>query len=334
MQQPAPWKAQVLGALCFSTADDPRSMAEMAVPCKRIGMRRLDVDESLCEVWRSSGPVTQGRHGAIDYRHDPDFLFGVMTLAETDFAAVADNTAMQQAAASAYSQVFDLIEKLDYPCLFRFWNYLPDINVHSNGLERYRQFNEGRQDAYAAHGHAVTGNVPAACALGAADGPLTIAFLAGRVASTHIENPRQISAYHYPPQYGPRSPVFSRATLLRLPQEEVLFVSGTASVVGHATLHADDVLAQTRETLNNVKAVLTEANRTARQPGFDLASLKYKVYVRRAADFAPIRVELARGIGTAPDAVYLQADICREDLLLEIEATGVLPLLNTCGQRN
>lgn len=297
-----------------------------------VPMQRLDAGDSICEVWHGSGQLTQGQCGAIHYRHDEGVLFGVIALPEAMFDAGADKTPLQQATESAYRQVFALLDTLHYPYLFRFWNYIADINTHSFGLERYRQFNLGRQDAFLAHGRDVAGNVPAACALGLTQGPLTIAFLAGRVAPLSIENPRQTSAYQYPQQYGPRSPTFSRASLVRLGQDEVLFVSGTASIVGHATLHPADVVAQTRETMTNIEAVLAEANRLASQPGLDLAGLHYKVYVRHPADLAQIRAELERIVGIAPNAVYLQADVCRQDLLLEIEATAAHPSMS--GQRD
>src|SRR5256884_6481225 len=103
-----------------------------------------------------------------------------------------------------------------YPHLLRVWNYLPDINRDSHGTERYRQFNSARQQVLRECGRALTGNVPAASALGAAsDSPLVVYFLAARTAPTFLENPRQVSAYHYPRQYGSHSPLFSRATLLR-----------------------------------------------------------------------------------------------------------------------
>lgn len=326
LKQPPEWKNSVLGALCFSAdTAESRMLAGVEAPCMTIPMQRLDAGDSICEVWHGSGLLTQGQCGAIHYRHDDDVLFGVMAVDETAFTASTDKTPLQQATEAAYRQVFALLDTLHYPYLFRFWNYIADINAHSFGLERYRQFNLGRQDAFLAHGRDVVGNVPAACALGSAQGPLTIAFLAGRVAPLAIENPRQISAYQYPQQYGPRSPTFSRASLVRLGQDEVLFVSGTASIVGHETLHPADVVAQTRETLANIAAVLEQANQQASQPGFNLAGLYYKVYVRHAADLVPIRTELERAVGAVPHAIYLQADVCRQDLLVEIEATAGHP---------
>lgn len=333
LKQPMQWKNSVLGAHFFSAdAVESQMQGDSDIPCIHVPMQRLDAGDSICEVWRGTGPLTHGQSGAIHYRHDDDVLFGVIELSETIFAAGTDKTPLQQAAESAYRQVFALLDTLRYPYLFRCWNYIADINTHSFGLERYRQFNLGRQDAFLAHGREVVGNVPAASALGSAQGPLAIAFLAGRVAPLNIENPRQISACQYPPQYGPCSPTFSRASLVSLGQDEVLFISGTASIVGHATMHTENVVAQTCETMTNIKAVLAEANRLASEPRFDLSSLHYKVYVRHPDDLAQIRAELAHSVGDGLKAVYLQADVCRQDLLLEIEATAAFPAVLMSGQ--
>lgn len=328
LQQAPAWKNSVLGALCFS-ADAVGSAlpVDPMPPCLHVSLPRLDIGDSHCEVWHGSGHLTSGQCGEIRYRHDDGVLFGVLEVPDSLFVASADRTPLQQATESAYRQVFALLDTLRFPYLLRVWNYIAGINNHSFGLERYRQFNQGRQDAFLAHGRDVVGNVPAACALGCAQGPLRIAFLAGRVAPLCIENPRQISAYEYPEQYGQRSPTFSRASLVQLGSDEVLFISGTASIVGHASLHPADVVAQTRETMNNIEAVLAEANRRSKRPGFALASLNYRVYVRHAADLAQIHAELARCVGESLQVVYLQADVCRAELLLEIEATAARPLV-------
>lgn len=320
----------VLGALCFSgETAQPQVRADTDIPCLCVPMRRMDVADAICEIWYGKGDVDQGRAGDIHFRHDADVLFGVVLVSEVQFAATPDKTPLQQATDSAYRQVFSLLESLNYPYLFRFWNYIADINTHSFGLERYRQFNLGRQEAFLAHGREVVGNVPAACALGfgqsSEKATLTIAFLAGRAVPRNIENPRQLSAYQYPQQYGPRSPTFSRASLVKLGDDEVLFISGTASIVGHATLHPCDVIKQTRETVANIEAVLAEANAVSVNTRFDLVSLHYKVYVRHVRDLDAVRAELERLVGGQLNAIYLQADVCREDLLLEIEATAGHP---------
>jgi enamine deaminase RidA (YjgF/YER057c/UK114 family) len=286
-----------------------------------------------CEVWRVSGGDTPLRHGiartpAIPaaqarYRHDETLLFGALIIDEAHFSEPTHATSLERATLAAYGEIFQILEASGHPHLVRVWNYLPDINRESQGEERYRQFNVARQRALRASGRSVEGNVPAASALGTAAGsPLSIYFLASREEPLMIENPRQMSAYHYPRTYGPVSPSFSRACVLERVAGTNLFVSGTASIVGHESLHAGDVVAQTQETLANLEALLAEANRRVGGPRYALEGLKLKVYVRRPADLPRIERALEAVVHPRSPPVYLHADICRSELLVEIEATG------------
>ena len=167
------------------------------------------------------------------------------------------------------------------------------------------------------------GTVPAASALGSPAGsPLSIYFLAARRPPKMIENPRQTSAYHYPPKFGRHSPIFSRACVWGESGGSRLFVSGTASIVGHETIHRGDVIAQTRETIVNIGALLEQANRIVGSSRYSLDGLKLKVYLRHPSDLPDVEATLAGLLPPAASIVYLQADVCREDLLVEIEAVG------------
>jgi enamine deaminase RidA (YjgF/YER057c/UK114 family) len=276
----------------------------------------------LGERWLSTLPVIAGDSEGIAWRRSGDVLYGVLELNEALFAGETTRTPLQAASEEAYRRLFRLLEAQQLPHLWRVWNYLADINGESHGLERYRQFNIGRQDAFLDFCRGATGNVPAACALGLAGGPLSIAFMAGATPAVALENPRQVSAYNYPAEYGPRSPTFSRGALVYPPGGEILFISGTASIVGHQTVHPGDVAGQCREALANVALVVDEAARQGRTGPYALAELAYRVYVRDAASQPLVAATLAPLIGTVADVVYVEADICRIDLLLEIEATA------------
>lgn len=313
----------MLGGACFvhgGTAVTPPAYPHLVLDAPRLGS-----SEGICEIWHSSQALTDGRHGAIHYRESSDLLFGCLTVQEP--APGSDATGLQAITEAAYREIFDLLVQRGFSTVLRFWSYFPGINLETRGMERYRQFNFGRQEAFLATGHAVIGNVPAACALGLASGDLNVAFLAVRAEVAGIENPRQVSAYLYPSQYGPRSPTFSRASLVRLDGHDMLFVSGTASIVGHQTLHQGDVVAQTRESMTNIEAVVAEARRLAPGAGFSLPGLCYKVYVRHPDTFPAVRQEIEHYVGTPIHAVYVQADVCRADLLVEIEASGGHPTL-------
>lgn len=319
---PAGWD-DVLGIAAFERAPHPGLTAE-DVPVAEIRTPVLGSAGDLCEVWRIRQRVESGQISRVSYRRGADILFGCISLQESEFDP-GETSALEAATRFAYREIFASLDALACPNLLRIWNYLPQINLDTHGMERYRQFNSARRAALMDSGRDVGGNVPAACALGSVEGsPLVVYFLASRLTPTVIENPRQVSAYEYPPQYGPR-PAFSRASVLSDDSADILFISGTASIVGHETVHIGDVKAQTDEILVNIEALLGEANRVRRGARFALDSLDYKVYVRNASDFPLIQEQLRAALGAQARAVYLQADICREDLLVEIEAIGRKP---------
>ena len=133
-----------------------------------------------------------------------------------------------------------------------------------------------------------------------------------------------MSPPRYPADYGPKSPSFARGTLTPAGWGRSLFLSGTASVVGHATTHRGDPLAQLEEVVTNIEALLGgAAARDGRwRPDvvrFDLL----KIYVRHREHVAAIRETLARRLDPSTPAIYLLADLCRADLLLEIEGVSL-----------
>lgn len=294
-------------------------------PLQRIAAPLLEGDKALREIWHSCSPCRQERFEDIVLRSNESLLFGVIELDESRLAHGADESSLQLAAERAYRQIFALLQARDFPYLWRTWNYLPRIHDAECGLERYRQFNIGRHQAFVAFDRPVASS-PVACALGVQHGPLSIAFMAGRQPSRQIENPRQVSAFAYPAEYGPRSPTFTRAATVNNGDNEVLFISGTASIVGHATLHHGDVVAQTKETVANLAVLIDQANLGHPASPYTLQDLIYRVYVRHAHDYPLVRATLEQLVGDAIEAAYLQADVCRTDLLVEIEALAFKPL--------
>ena len=316
---------RVLGGFRVGAGAPP---APVGWPLQNLSTPVLHGGDPLLECWvvPEGAPMQAGAHEGVAWRRSGDLLFGVVDVAEAGVFPEPGRSPMQQAAFEVYARIFRLLDAQGLPHLWRLWNYMADINGEADGLERYRQFNIGRGDAFEAGARSVVGRVPAACALGVASGPLTVAFLAGPTPIVPVENPRQVSAFLYPDRYGPRSPTFSRAALVHPPGQEILFVSGTASIVGHQTVHVGDVRAQTAESLDNIEAVLAEASLKSRSGAFALGDLGYRAYVRHAADLDTVREVVTQRLGDAPVA-YVLADVCRADLLVEIEGQAIRSLL-------
>ncbi|MHB8256853.1 MAG: chorismate transformation enzyme, FkbO/Hyg5 family [Acidiferrobacterales bacterium] len=302
----AKFTGRILGVLAYAATRPEWPAGE--VPCTWVTLPVL-TGEAWYEVWVSTRAVAVSRDSGLSFSHDGGLLFGSLVLGDADAGQI------DRKAFAAYSAIFDVLDRMGYPELLRVWNYFPDINGADRGMERYREFNVGRYEAFCRKGRAIgDGMVPAACALGTRQGTLVVCFLAGRAPGIYIENPRQTNAYLYPSDFGPRSPTFSRGVLVG----DALLVSGTASIVGSKTMHPGDVLRQLDETLENLRVVVAQA----RARGFatsDPAGLSLNVYLRHATDYPVVRGRLDAEFGGARIA-FLQADVCRTDLLVEIEA--------------
>ena len=269
--------------------------------------------DAAYEVWTANKLVSRYQDGLLAGSGNEDIFFGRILLKNDQAGNFSDATFR------AFSGIFEFLQRGNYFSLIRVWNYFPQINAIENGLERYRSFSIGRHEAFVRY-RAKVEDSPAACALGSHGGALAIYFLAARTAGMKIENPRQISAYNYPAQYGPRSPTFSRATLAFRDQGQILFISGTASILGHETVHPASVGLQTLETLENIRAVIEQAILKGFAPVDFATDMALKVYVRHAEDFSEVMRVIQREFGIPSELIVVQADICRTDLLVEIEA--------------
>jgi chorismate lyase/3-hydroxybenzoate synthase len=271
------------------------------------------------DLWLSHTPVRHGWDGDIGYSENGEALLMQLRLEEP---ALGD---MEQAVYEAYLRIGAFLAARGYPELWRVWHYLGEINEGEGDAERYRQFCVGRYRAVADSAD-FEARLPAATAIGTRGGGLSLIVLAGRRPGQQVENPRQVSAFRYPRPYGLRSPSFSRATLLPWADGPRLLVSGTASIVGHATAFAGDPAAQLRQTAANLQALLTHAAHT-RLPGREAREFRadsYIVYLRRPEDLSRVRAELDELFGDAPQRIVI-GDICRRELLIEVEAAYRMP---------
>ena len=289
-------------ASAVDTEQDPRFL--------RIGLQPA-VGDPL-EVWRCAKPVTTGHQGDVRWSGDGGYLFFAIEVDE----AIAGG--IEAAAEHAYSEICALIRKHRFVDgrpghIVRLWNYMDAINEGDGDDERYRRFCGGRArglDVTARNGYS------AATAIGSRDGRriLQVYGLASREAGVAVENPRQVSAWSYPRQYGPVAPTFARATRTAAGQ---LLVSGTAAVVGHRSQHLGDTFAQMDETLLNLDSLLTAAGADIAARGIDAVLLK--VYLREPDEAAAVEQRLRERLPNLAGLIILYSDICRVDLRIEID---------------
>jgi chorismate lyase/3-hydroxybenzoate synthase len=298
--EPGELPAGTLGAIVYgrdaraACAGDPRLVPVPLV--HRAGSARV-------EAWLGDGPFATTLADGIRIRRGEGWQFASLEFAESDWGGP------RGAARAAYQRLMGLQAREPDLHVWRVWNFIDAINEGEGDTERYRQFCQGRAEGL---GTGLT-SFPAASALGRCDGErvLQLVWIAGSAPGIAIENPRQVPAWRYPRQYGPASPSFSRA--MRVGGE--VTIAGTASIVGHESLHRDDLRKQVAESLANLAAV-TEAS------GIQHAGLRaIKAYVREVEDMDAVAAQIAES-DAAGAACVVQAEICRSDLLVELEALG------------
>jgi len=298
----------------ISFGKDIRETATLPCPLIKVDTRQLG-NMDMVEVWAYPTPVSRGEKYGVHYSASNEILFGYVHLPDSD------QVPPDVISCKAYRHIFDLLQAKGYPYLIRVWNYLPNINQVTNGQERYRLFCLGRHNAFAQQNRFAECELPAASTIGTRNGDLQIHFLAARQSGRQIENPRQVSAFHYPRCHGPRSPSFSRAILKEWNDGRHLYVSGTASIVGHESCHDGNLDEQLQETLRNIESLLGHAGHVSEIRDDFLNNLScMKIYLRHPRHFVQVKDSLERRFGREMPAIYLQGDICRSDLLLEIEA--------------
>ncbi len=265
------------------------------------GLSVVDGTPTL-EVWRLASPVATGTEGDVRHAAGGGLLGGCIDLDEARFAGVAD------AAEAAYRRMGEFLAQRAERHVLRVWNFLDAINAGDGDSERYRQFCIGRARGL---GDRPPERLPAATAVGrpVASGRLQVCWLSGQDPGVAVENPRQVRAYRYPRQYGPSPPAFARA--MRLAGGE-LIGSGTSSIVGHESRHEGDLASQVRETLENLRELHRAGGGEGRPRGV-------KVYLRESSDAHGVARQVSEGLVTAMPPLLIAADICRRELLVEIE---------------
>ena len=132
---------------------------------------------------------------------------------------------------------------------------------------------------------------------------------------SRLHNRRQNEATEY-------GSAFARAMEVVLGDARYVFVSGTASIDDHgATVHVGDFEAQTRYTLEAVAALLDGAGRLAPR-----TSGRPRPSSRTPATAARSSASSSGRRSTQVPLVTTVADVCREDLLFELDAIAVVPL--------
>ncbi len=240
----------------------------------------------------------------------------------------------EESATYAFDNMKNILETegMSMNNIVRQWNYIGNILEKKNLSQNYQIFNEVR------HNHYLKDRTlpwyPSATGIGMMSEGVLIDFYALRSPDHNtiipLDNPNQVKAYDYGQDVmvgqnlqsrQKNSPKFERAILMLRKDDPALFISGTASIIGQVTHGKGDVGKQTRITIENIKKLadpvaLASLDDTGRPCNLTFRNIR--VYIKHQKDFSIVR-DICNSHFEKVPAVYLLSDICRDNLLVEIE---------------
>ena len=234
----------------------------------------------------------------------------------------------EQATVNAYHLIRRTLMGLPAGEPVRFWNHIPGIHQQMDAeRDRYMVFNAGRFRAFCdwfGGADQFAGRIATASGVGHRGSQLVIHCLAANERGKAVENPRQIPAFRYSKKYGPLPPCFARAMIVPTLSDRgrTLLIGGTASICGERTVHRNLLAQQMRETLANLRSLIVAADPTIAEPEALAAFSHVRIYHPRGKDAKSIDRAARTAFATAEQIELVPADLCRPELLVEIEGVA------------
>ncbi len=235
-------------------------------------------------------------------------------------------------AADVFSRIGAIFAKEEMPVdsIVRQWNYIEQITKISIGRQNYQEFNRARSGFYDLAPW--ENGYPAATGIGTRAGGIIVRLEAlgcfdRSIKNIAINNNLQVPAHQYSGEVlaGKNGdscrPKFERARLIASAHYSLLHVSGTAAIRGEMSMAAGDAVRQVRITMENISNLISDESLEA--CGFDTGKKPWLhsvvVYLKNEPDYKDIKRFMDHKFPAA-NPVYLVADLCRDELLVEIEA--------------
>lgn len=216
----------------------------------------------------------------------------------------------------------ELLEKEKFPIasITRQWNYIERITAWDGKNQHYQMFNNARGEFYSLDRW--ENGYPAATGIGTMTGGVSVdidavIFKSKCCFTTPIDNKLQVAAHEYSSDVlkeagGEKAtPKFERAKSMTFGDRRLVYVSGTAAIRGEESLKGVGVERQMNVTIDNISQLI----------GNDRIRM-LRVYLKNPEDYETVKRHLSSHEQLLPIS-YLWADVCRDELLIEIEGIAM-----------
>lgn len=240
---------------------------------------------------------------------------------------------ISQQSTDIFSKLQSILYKHNFTIgdIIRQWNYIGNITGCNNNEQIYQIYNNSRSQFY--QKSLWPNGYPAATGIGAQFNGLIVSCIALKSINSNsqkvypLNNPLQIAAHSYSKEVLigstqtslKETPKFERAKLIDFANNIYCFISGTASIRGEYSTHIQSPKKQTELTLSNIEYLISSENlRQNSCPNVSLKICNLRVYIKNKAHYQIIRETVEERFPSIP-TIYLFTDICRQELLVEIE---------------
>lgn len=229
-------------------------------------------------------------------------------------------------------------EGMDINTIVRQWNYIERITCVPEGCnQHYQDFNDARSHFYARTEW--KGGYPAATGIGTSHGGImvevdAVALRCRKCAAVALDNALQVAAHDYSQNVligvadkifrHKTTPKFERAKAVVSPESGLqVYISGTAAIRGEASLTGVGIEQQTVITLENIEYLISRQNlrkhgvKAEKTPEIQI----FRVYLKAENLLEPARKIICERY-PAVKALYVLTDVCRDELLIEIEGVA------------
>jgi hypothetical protein len=274
--------------------------------------------------------ITPGSSDTITYRQFRNYPYTLLEnrdvrfLFAGGFQSDITNESIERQSAEVFRLIAGLLDAEHFPVgsIVRQWNYIEQITAVQSGSQHYQSFNNARSNFYGTTTEWPSG-YPAATGIGTNLGGVVVDLDAAMFASpgaccaSPVDNPLQTSAHTYSANVlqtassGKATPKFERAKSLLFGNRRLVYISGTAAIRGEDSLSGAGLNRQLHTTMENIAQLTGKAK-----------PVILRVYLKNRSDFESAK-RLINDYAPACPVSYMCADVCRDELLIEIEGIAI-----------
>lgn len=268
----------------------------------------------------------------VHYLHIIDELYEMICI--EGIPSYNNSLPLPQQCTEIFKNIKSILNKHQFTIddIIRQWNYIGNITGHNKQNEQiYQIYNNARAEFYKEvqwpNGY------PAATGIGTDFNGIIVSCIAfknnvvNKKTIYSLDNPLQVAAHIYSkevllgstPNSIKETPKFERAKLIDIADNVLCFISGTAAIRGEYSVHLQSPQMQTELALDNIEYLISNKNLQNNScPEFSLEICNLRVYIKNKDHYQIIRSTIEKRMPKTP-AIYLFTDICRSELLVEIE---------------